>query len=362
MKPKNYAKGLYSVAAHATERAITDMASINLRPDERRKNLLTIYKDALIQQAVEDAVRDALSSWRTPKDKELAAEDERLDLKSVMMDACIDARIFGKVMLIPAIVDVNNNRVPLTTSLSKLAENPANYRVVRIAKIEVFGESDETINNIISDDHGKPRSYTVNGHNVHPSRCYIIKANRIGQSFIESILSYYCDFKTRVEQTTQATTEANFLAFGTSLAMLLEQAQSSADAGNAEAMVSELIASRVRDLRMSANNNGAWAYDKDSEEVNQIAKTNIAAMVQAEVQAAKFFSAAVNQTNARFLGVGTSNLSGDGGDSKNQNQTLIGMRSFMCDHAMMGIGKTLQTFNPKIKTVDIGWNEIGGLA
>jgi hypothetical protein len=356
------ATGLYSVKAKFDdiERAATELSSNNISDSERRTNLSNIYKDSLIQQAVEVPVRDALSSWRLPADKELLSLDNEVGIKSALIDAGIHARIYGQSMLIPVIVDQNNNRVPLTTTIERLKINAERYRVVRVILIKNFSASDFTEENVLSDNFGRPKYYTVNGNRVNASRCIVIKANNAGTSFIEAIMPYYCNFKRRDHETTRAVEEANFLAFGTDLNMLIEiaNAQVEAQGGNAELIVEQLIRERLRELRRNANNSGVWGYDKESEKVEQVSKTNIAAMVAATDQSAKFLSAAVDIPASRFWDFRPSGMAGDGGDGKNYNQTLVGLRSFMFEPALYRLDKILQIFTPSIKSTDYEWNEL----
>lgn len=106
------AKGLYSVKAHfdQIDRATSDLSSDNLSDRERTQSLTTLYKDSLIQQAVEVPVRDALSTWRVAKDKALMADD-RIELSEALTEAQdVIADLFQQVTEIPDLDEPEEGR------------------------------------------------------------------------------------------------------------------------------------------------------------------------------------------------------------------------------------------------------------
>lgn len=323
-----------------------------------RSLLDTIYRDALVQQAVEVPIQDALSSWRTPEDKGITDSDNLLNTKQQLSDAAIRARRYGAALLIPVLVDGYGNRIPLTTTL-EVAVRVDGVRVARLIVVDDFTEAESKITDPLSDQYGLARSYSVNGGRVHSSRAWLINANNAGTSFIDGIFPYLCSFESRNRQIDKAVEESNWLAFGTDLNMLVEHASSLSQAkgGDPETIVAELLKGRLRELRRNANNNNAWAYDKSSEEVIQIAKTNIGQMVDAAEQSAKLLSAAADIPMWRFLGYHVSSM-GSGNDDKNYGQTLIGLRSAMVEPALHWLDKLLMSVNKKIKSVGYKWNPI----
>ena len=323
-----------------------------------REALDKLYEDALVQQAVDVPVRDALSSWREIKDGSFNAADSDLGIKDVLIEAGVNSRKYGKALILPVITDLQDNRISLSKTMESILEEPTQYKLARLIVVTDFESSSEKESNILSDNYGKPKSYKVNGGMVTASRAIIVSANSIGTSFITSINDYLCDFKSRNAETTTAVEESNWLAFGTDLNMLIESAQAMSEAkgGDPEAIVSDLLKNRTRELRQNAKNTNAWAYDKNSEKVDQVSKTNIDAMVNATEQSAKFLAAAADIPMSRFLGYRAGGLGAD--SDGNYSQTLSGLRASMFEHPLKSIDKIVLALNTDIKSGEFEWGEI----
>ncbi len=356
--------GIHNLYAHQSLNAHaqilkSDLSNESLNASDLKALLDKLYKDSLVQQAVDVPVRDAIAVWRTTNDKQLAVLDAELGIKDLMIKAGINARKYGKTLIIPVIVDAaSNHRVPLTTQLSTLSNG--HYRVLRLVEVSDFDTADSNESSVLSDYYGLPRWYYVNGSRLHPSRAFVIQANGAGNSFIESIYPYLCDFYQRNANTTQATSESNFLTFGTNLEMLQQLAEARAQAsgnGDAGVIAQELLTERLRELRRNANNNNAWGYDKEHEKVEQVSKSNIGQMVDATEQAAKFLAAAADIPMSRFLGYRVSGL-GAGDDSSNYAQTLDSLRVAMFGDAIKRLDSLLQFIYPEIKSTEYQWNPI----
>lgn len=318
-----------------------------------------LYKDALVQQAVDVPVRDALSGWRDIKDTNLSRLDSELGVKKALIEAGIVSRKYGKALILPVITDLQDNRISLTTPMDTITEDAGNYKLARLLVIDDFESGSKKESNVLSDNYGKPKSYKVNGGMVTASRAIIVSASSTGGSFIESINDYLCDFKSRNSETTTAVEESNWLAFGTDLNMLIENAQALTEAkggGDPETIVSELLQNRTRELRQNARNTNAWAYDKENEKVDQVSKTNIDDMVNATEQSAKFLAAAADIPMSRFLGYRAGGLSAD--SDGNYVLTLEGLRASMLESPLDEIDKILIALNSDVQSGEFEWNEI----
>lgn len=357
MKAMKYHKTAALYRTNALALGHQSFSSDGLQGIERREFLSGLYKDALIQQAVNVPIQDSLADWRTISDAVLKRLDAAYAIKRLILNAAIDARIYSKSLIIPVLQDANQYNIPLTTSLDKT--NGASLVRFVIANDFDVGSNETSIK---SKNYGNPAYYLVGGVKVHSSRAFMIQANRAGISLIELVYSYLCSFNTRNSETTKAVEEANWLALATDLKMLSDIAQAKIEASgssaNAELIATELIRNRLMELRHNANNNGAWGYDKDTEKVEQVSKTNIKDMVEATEQAAKFLAGAVDIPMWRFLGYRVGGLGGGNNENAGYAQSLKGLRTFLIEPALAWIDALLVQFNPDVKSIDYQWNPI----
>lgn len=335
-------------------------ASGHIKPED----IDDIYKDALIQQAVDVPIQDAISNWLEIEEKNLADYVYDFDLKSVFMEAGIHARKYGSAMLLPVIIGSKGNKIGLGRSLDSLSASDDSFFIAKVVLVKNFSKS-EVIDSsdVLSDNYGKPKSYSIGGSqskSIHPSRVIIINANGAGVSLIESIYDYYRDFIKRRDETTRATEESNWLILKTNLEMLYEEAMKRAEASGStasvEGEVDRLMRNRLSEMRSNANNNNAYGIDKNEEEIEQISKNNISQLVSATEQSFDHLTAAIDIISLRFFGKGVGGLS-DSNDFKIYNVSLIGLRSFMFDPALKRFFKMVKVLDKDIVNTGYSWNK-----
>lgn len=329
--------------------------------DEDMEMADNLYVDSLVQQAVDVPIRDSLEAWRKTSDSSLSSLEEELDYKYIVSEACINARKYGCSMIMPVLVDQDMRSVGLGVSLdSLLARKGKKYSILKFIVVKKFEESEEKDTDIRSDNFGKPKRYLVDNKPVHPSRVVIIPANSAGVSFIRSIHSYVCAFKSRDYEVTRAVQESNWVILKTDMKMLVEMASARVEAGargNSADIVEEYLRGRLEDLRENANNNNAYGIDKEGEDIELISKTNIGAMIMAVDQAVVLLNAAVDIPMRRFMGRGVAGL-GDNNDDEVYIQTVVGLREDMLRLPLRQMDKFIQRLYPQIKSLDYEWNKM----
>ena len=360
-KPSPSVKSLYEHSDESFGEDTSYQFSNEILDHDDMQRADELYVDSLIMQAVDVPVRDSLENWRSVSDSTLSSVDEALQYRHIFHDATINVRKYGCTMIVPVLVDQDNRRVSLNTPLDTLLQRPdKTYTVLKLIIFKEYRESDQIEKNILSDNFGKPKKYLVNNKPIDPSRCVIVQANSAKISFIRSIYSYFCSFKTRDFEVTRATQESNWVILKTDMAMLQEIAQAKVEVGSkgsVEDHIQDALMGRLRDLRDNANNNNAYGIDREGEDIEMISKVNIKQMVEAVDQALMLLNAAADIPMRRFLGRGVGGL-GENNDDEVYVQALIGLRDSILRVPLFEMDSIMQKINPAINSLDYEWNDM----
>ena len=323
---------------------------------EKRTTLDNLYNDLLISQIIFTHVNDGLSEWRTIEDSELQSQDTRLKIKRVMLDAWVNFRKYGHVIILPILVDSENNKIPFNVPFNKsLEKKPTIGRVIVVSEFETSGDK---ITDVLSDDHGKNKSYSVNGKKIHPSRVIVLGGENT-QSMLEGLTHYHNTYHDRSFETTRAVKESNLLTLATSFEQMQEAVLASVDDNTSPAMIMkkliEAAETRARNLRSNANNENAYLIDKESESLINVAKQNITQMVEATKNALDIYTAVADYPRSRLLGESASSWGNV--DTVNYVQTIHGKRMMEIEDGLVSLDNFVaRIYN--IKDTRFTWNPL----
>lgn len=330
--------------------------------DSKREGLDDAYKDPLVKQAVTTPLNDALSEWREIEDPKLSELDQRLRIKDRFIEAGKATRKYGTSMIVPILVS-NGLKIPLHKPLEVVQAEYSNVSIDRLLVLDAFKPSETVVKDILHDRYGEPTKYSVSDTNhktLHGSRV-IVFGDSDETGFIEGIIPYVNDFHDRNYEVTRAVQESNVLILKTDFESIQDYMKESVSQGVSEDIftrISDFVANRLQHLRENANNENAYAIDKETEEIEQITKTNISAMVEAVRHSLDILTAMVDIPQSRYLGNGATSLSGNSTDIDNYVQTLNGMRSSDYEPPLRRLDHFIQQIYPVISSLAYDWNPL----
>lgn len=331
-----------------------------------------LYVDALIKKAVDIPIDDSLSEWRTITDKELLAQDSRLQIKTNMISACKTARKYGESLILPVLINKNRNiieKIPLNLSLAQVLKEYKNIEVLKLLVIDKFEKDDAIELDILKDNYGKTKWFKYdNGKRtvkIDPSRVIHIRNDSRSRSFIDSILIYFYHFMTRNNEVTRAVTEANWIILKTDFKLIQAEISARLNTNHAnniahreslKSKTEEGIKNRLLNMRANAHSSSSYAIDKNLEDIQQIKKDNIDQMSQASESSLQLIAGAADVPMSRFLGRKVSGMGGSA-DTPNYIQFLHGFRSTLIDKPLLELDLLLKLIYTKIKSTDYNWND-----
>lgn len=338
--------------------------------DERHMMITESLRDRLVRKAVEVPVNDSLASWREIENKELKKLDETLNFKGWVMKAFNQTRTYGKCLLVP-IITVAGTKINLGTTLDNVLSLDGEKKIERLLLITDFKASDKVTTDILDENHNLPISYKVNKIKIHHSRCILFGENDeisevdysiTNTSFLEDIIPYVNEVHERNFEVTRAVKESNIIILKTDFAWIKDLLDDlSLDGGEGSQLflgIDEYLSNRLKNLRENANNQNAYAIDKNKEEVDQLSKKNIKDMIEAVKHALVMLSGIADIPQSRYLNTSSSGLAGNTIDISNYVQSLNGMRANEVEPQL----KSLDTFFSKIYTsinnFDFEWNPL----
>jgi hypothetical protein len=176
-------------------------------------------------------------------------------------------------------------------------------------------------------------------------------------SLFQAIEEYYGTFHLGRQDVSRAVQEANFLVFKTNLQKLQEAAAAKTAAGEA-IDAKELLRDRLRNLRCNANNNNAYAIDKEFEDIVNIPKANIADMQKAVDQMAQFLAGAADIPISRLFAKTIGSLANSSQvEIQNYILTLHGLRFMVLEPSIKALDKFVGMF-AGIDNLDFVWNPL----
>lgn len=312
--------------------------------------------DAILQQIVQDPINDSLSNWRAVTDG-MEAIEERLDYQRIFMESGIFARRNGQSLIIP-ILENNGRKVPLTTSLERAIEDGATVR--RLMVVSEFESDDKLVTDTFSQYHGRPVRYKIGEKkvSVHHSRAIPVYANLQKTSVFQGIEEYLSSFHLGRQDISRAVQEANFLVLSTDFAALQQIIDDMNVVSGEDEELYDFINNRIRNLRDNANNNNAYAIDKELETITNIQKANITDMVKAVDQQAQFLAGSSNVPLAKLFGKQQGGLSSTSqSDIQNYIIFLKGMRFMVLQPSLVEMDKFMKLFDESLD-ISFTWNAV----
>lgn len=313
-------------------------------------------KDAILQQIVQDPINDSLSNWRETS-VEMKSLEDKLDYQRIFMEAGIFARRNGSSLIIP-ILEIDGKKVALTTSLERAIEMGATVR--RLMVVSHFEEDENLIKDTFSFYHGRPVRYKIGEKkiSVHHSRAIPVYANLQKTSVFTGIEEYLSAFQLGRQDVSRAVQEANFLVLSTDFAALQQIVDDGNIVSGEDQDLYDFISDRLRNLRDNANNNNAYAIDKELEALTNIQKANIKDMGSAVDQMAQFLAGASNIPMSKLFAK-TQNGLGGASQTDLQNYVIFleGMRFMVLQPSLVELDKFMREIDASLN-ISYEWNPV----